>query len=93
MHLLLQTDYLPGHLRPGLIEAPASGATEPACLSTTKSDRPCSPHARGRTDYLVGLFEAATLHRSLKVTDTDDLNKLISFEVLNGPEPEVVEGI
>lgn len=40
-----------------------------------------------------GQCSSAKVHRSLKVADTDDLSKLISFEELNGPKPEVIEGM
>ena len=40
-----------------------------------------------------GQCSSAKVHRSLKVTDTDDLSKLISFEELKGPQPEIIEGI
>jgi CRISPR-associated protein Csd2 len=40
-----------------------------------------------------GQCSSAKVHRSLKVVDTDNLGKLISFEELNGPKPEVIEGM
>lgn len=40
-----------------------------------------------------GQCSSAKVHRSLQVTDTDDLAKLISFETVNGPTPEVIDGV
>lgn len=40
-----------------------------------------------------GQCSSAKVHRSLKVADTDELEKLISFEEMNGPKPEVIEGM
>lgn len=40
-----------------------------------------------------GQCSSAKVHRSLQVTDTDDLAKLISFETVNGPAPEVIDGV
>ncbi|WKZ19662.1 MAG: type I-C CRISPR-associated protein Cas7/Csd2 [Candidatus Jettenia sp. CY-1] len=40
-----------------------------------------------------GQCSSAKVHRSLKVTDTDDLVKLISFDTVNGPIPEVIDGV
>lgn len=40
-----------------------------------------------------GQCSSAKVHRSLKIVDTDDLEKLISFEELNGLKPEVIEGM
>jgi CRISPR-associated protein Csd2 len=40
-----------------------------------------------------GECSSAKVHRSLKIVDTDDLAKLISFEELNGPKPEVIDGV
>jgi len=40
-----------------------------------------------------GQCSSAKVHRSLKVTDTDDLDKLISFDNVNGLVPEVIDGV
>ncbi len=40
-----------------------------------------------------GQRASAKVHRSLKVTDTDDLDQLISFDNDDGPTPEVIDGI
>lgn len=40
-----------------------------------------------------GQCSSAKVHRSLKVEDTDDLNKIISFEEMNGPTPEIINGV
>jgi CRISPR-associated protein Csd2 len=40
-----------------------------------------------------GQCSSAKVHRSLKVEDTDDLDRLISFDELNGPMPEVIDGV
>lgn len=40
-----------------------------------------------------GQCSSAKVHRSLKVTDTDDLDKLISFDNVNGLVPEVIFGV
>jgi CRISPR-associated protein Csd2 len=40
-----------------------------------------------------GQCSSAKVHRSLKVEDTDDLSNLISFEELNGPTPEIINGV
>ncbi len=48
-----------------------------------------------------GQCSSAKVHRSLKMTDTDDMDKLISFEPGKGPDdaddnwpkPEVIDGI
>lgn len=40
-----------------------------------------------------GQCSSAKVHRSLKVTDTDDLNQLISFDELNGPMPDLIDGV
>lgn len=40
-----------------------------------------------------GQCSSAKTHRSLRVTDTDDLDKLISFDAMNGPTPEVIDGV
>lgn len=40
-----------------------------------------------------GQCSSAKVHRSLKVTDTDDLDKLISFDKVNGPTPEIIDGV
>lgn len=40
-----------------------------------------------------GQYSSAKVHRSLKVTDTDDLGKLISFDDLSDLKPEVISGI
>ena len=40
-----------------------------------------------------GQCSSAKVHRSLNVQDTDDLEKLISFNELNGPVPEIIDGI
>lgn len=40
-----------------------------------------------------GQASSAKVHRSLKITDTDDLDKLISFDNENGPLPEIIDGI
>lgn len=40
-----------------------------------------------------GQCSSAKVHRSLKVEDTDDLDKLISFEDLNGLVPEIINGM
>ena len=40
-----------------------------------------------------GQCSSAKVHRSLQITDTDDLAKLISFETVNGPIPEVIDGV
>lgn len=40
-----------------------------------------------------GQCSSAKVHRSLKVTDTDELDKLISFNELNGPTPEMFDGV
>lgn len=39
-----------------------------------------------------GQCSSAKVHRSLKVTDTTELDKVISFDPLDGPAPEIVEG-
>lgn len=40
-----------------------------------------------------GQASSAKVHRSLKITDTDDLDTLISFDNENGPPPEIIDGI
>ncbi|ACM21756.1 CRISPR-associated protein Csd2 [Geotalea daltonii FRC-32] len=40
-----------------------------------------------------GQCSSAKVHRSLNVMDTDDLNLLISFNELNGPVPEIIDGV
>lgn len=40
-----------------------------------------------------GDCSSAKVHRSLKIVDTDDLGKLISFDELKGPKPEVIDGV
>jgi CRISPR-associated protein Csd2 len=40
-----------------------------------------------------GQCSSAKVHRSLNVTDTDDLGNLISFDELNGPTPEIIDGV
>lgn len=40
-----------------------------------------------------GQCSSAKVHRSLNVADTDDLNSLISFNELNGPTPEIIDGV
>ncbi|MBF8274948.1 MAG: csd2 [Candidatus Brocadiaceae bacterium] len=40
-----------------------------------------------------GQCSSAKVHRSLKVTDTDDLDKLISFDNVNGLVPKVIDGV
>lgn len=40
-----------------------------------------------------GQCSSAKVHRSLNVTDADDLDKLISFNELNGPSPEIIDGV
>lgn len=40
-----------------------------------------------------GECSSAKVHRSLKIVDTDDLSNLISFDELNGPKPEVIDGV
>lgn len=40
-----------------------------------------------------GQCSSAKVHRSLKVEDTEDLDKLISFEEMNGPTPEIINGV
>lgn len=40
-----------------------------------------------------GQASSAKVHRSLKITDTDDLDTLISFDNNNGPSPEIIDGI
>jgi CRISPR-associated protein Csd2 len=40
-----------------------------------------------------GQCSSAKVHRSLNVADTDDLNSLISFNELNGPAPEIIDGV
>lgn len=40
-----------------------------------------------------GQCSSAKVHRSLKVADTDELDKLISFNELNGPAPEIIDGV
>lgn len=40
-----------------------------------------------------GQCSSAKMHRSLKVNDTDELDKLISFKEVNGPKPEIIEGV
>jgi len=41
-----------------------------------------------------GQCSSAKAHDSLKVTDTDDLDKLISFDdVKGGPKPEIIDGV
>lgn len=40
-----------------------------------------------------GQASSAKVHRSLKVTDTDDLDKLISFDAVNGLISEVICGV
>ena len=39
-----------------------------------------------------GQCSSAKVHRSLKVSDTNDLDKLISFDPIDGPKPEILEG-
>lgn len=39
-----------------------------------------------------GQVSSAKVHRSLTVNDTDDLGTIISFEEMNGPKPEVING-
>jgi CRISPR-associated protein Csd2 len=40
-----------------------------------------------------GQCSSAKVHRSLRVSDTDDPDKLISFDELNGPSPQVIDGV
>lgn len=40
-----------------------------------------------------GQCSSAKVHRSLKVEDTDDLDRLIAFEELAGPTPEIINGV
>jgi len=40
-----------------------------------------------------GQCSSAKVHRSLEVSDTDDLDKLISFDNVNGPVPAVIDGV
>jgi len=40
-----------------------------------------------------GQCSSAKVHRSLKVEDTDDLCNIISFDELNGPTPEIIDGV
>jgi len=40
-----------------------------------------------------GQISSAKVHRSLTVNDTDELDKLISFKDVNGPKPEIMEGV
>lgn len=40
-----------------------------------------------------GQCSSAKVHRSLNVADTDDLDALISFNELNGPKPEIIDGV
>lgn len=40
-----------------------------------------------------GQCSSAKVHRSLQVEDTDDLDKIISFSELNGPAPEIMDGV
>ncbi|AJE03791.1 type I-C CRISPR-associated protein Cas7/Csd2 [Geobacter pickeringii] len=40
-----------------------------------------------------GQCSSAKVHRSLNVVDTDDLNALITFNELNVPVPEIIEGV
>lgn len=40
-----------------------------------------------------GECSSAKVHRSLKIVDTDDLSNLISFDELNGPKSEVIDGV
>lgn len=39
-----------------------------------------------------GQVSSAKVHRSLTVNDTDDLETIISFEEMDGPKPEVING-
>lgn len=39
-----------------------------------------------------GQSSSAKIHRSLKVMDTENLDALISFDAVNGPTPEIIEG-
>jgi len=39
-----------------------------------------------------GQCSSAKVHRSLKVTDTEELDKLISFSEQYGPTPEIIDG-
>lgn len=40
-----------------------------------------------------GQCSSAKVHRSLNVADTDDLDTLITFNELNGPTPEIIDGV
>ena len=40
-----------------------------------------------------GQISSAKVHRSLIVNDTDELDKLISFKEVNGPAPEIINGV
>lgn len=40
-----------------------------------------------------GQCSSAKVHRSLNVADTDDLVSLITFSDLNGPTPEIIDGV
>ncbi|WP_298268689.1 type I-C CRISPR-associated protein Cas7/Csd2 [Geobacter sp.] len=40
-----------------------------------------------------GQCSSAKVHRSLNVADTDDLDTLITFSALNGPTPEIIDGV
>lgn len=40
-----------------------------------------------------GQCSSAKVHRSLNVADTDDLDALITFDELNGPTPEIIDGV
>lgn len=40
-----------------------------------------------------GQISSAKVHRSLIVNDTDELDKLLSFKEVNGPKPEILDGV
>lgn len=40
-----------------------------------------------------GQASSAKIHRSLNVSDTDDMATLISFDQVNGPDPEIIDGV
>jgi CRISPR-associated protein Csd2 len=45
-------------------------------------------------DSPSGQCSSAKVHRSLKISDTDEIDRVISFEgVKNGPAPEIIDGI
>lgn len=40
-----------------------------------------------------GQVSSAKVHRSLNITDAEDLDKVITFNELNGPAPEIIDGV